>query len=61
MTLNEAAAALNLSAATLRVQVNRGKLRARKIGPVWTVTPGEVERYRRESLGKRAQRGEAIG
>lgn len=55
MTLNEAAAALGLSAETLRVQVNRGKLRAKKVGPVWTVTPGEVERYRRESLGRKGR------
>lgn len=53
VTLNEAAALLGLSPDTLRVQANRGKLRARKVGPVWTVTPGEVERYRRESLGRR--------
>lgn len=49
MTLIEAATALGLSAATLRWQVRNGKLRAKKVGPVWTVTPGEVERYRRDS------------
>lgn len=54
MTLIEAAFLLNLSPDTLRVQVARGKLKAKKVGPVWTVTPSEVERYRRESLGKRA-------
>jgi excisionase family DNA binding protein len=53
MTLNEAAALLGLSPDTLRVQIHKKRLRAKKVGPVWTVTPGEVERYRRESLGKR--------
>jgi hypothetical protein len=53
VTLNEAAVVLGLSPETLRVQINRGKLRAKKVGPVWTVTPHEIERYRRESLGRR--------
>ena len=49
MTLVEAAAALGVTAATLRQQIANGKLRARKVGRDWTVTPKEVERYRRES------------
>jgi excisionase family DNA binding protein len=49
MTLVEAAAALGVSPATLRWQVRNGKLKARKVGPIWTVTPKEVERYRRAS------------
>lgn len=57
MTLNEAAALLGLSPDTLRVQVNNGRLKAKKLGPIWTVTPSEVERYRRESLGQRVNRG----
>jgi hypothetical protein len=60
MTLNEAAATLGLSPDTLRVQVNKGQLKAKKVGPVWTVTPGEVERYRRESLGKRRYQPSAL-
>jgi hypothetical protein len=44
VTLNEAAVVLGLSPETLRVQINRGKLRAKKVGPVWTVTPHEIER-----------------
>lgn len=56
MTLLEAAAALGCSADTLRVQVRNGRLRARKVGPVWVVSPREVERYRRESLGKVGRR-----
>lgn len=52
MTLTEAAAQLGVSGETLRVQVRRGKLRAKKWAGIWIVTPAEVERYRRESLGK---------
>lgn len=54
MTLNEAAAVLGVSPDTLRWQIHNGKLKAKKVGPVWTVTPREVERYRRDSLGTRA-------
>lgn len=53
MTLNEAAVLLGVTPDSLRQQVHNGKLRAKKVGPIWTVTPSEVERYRRESLGKR--------
>ncbi len=49
MTLAEAARALSLSHATLRWQVHNKKLRARKMGNLWTVTAAEVERYRREN------------
>jgi hypothetical protein len=50
MTLAEAATVLGLSPATLRWQVRNGKLKARKVGPVWTVTPREVERYQRRHI-----------
>ena len=53
LTLAEAAARLGLSPSTLRVQVGKGKLRARLVGKTWTVSEREVERYRAESLGKR--------
>ena len=49
MTLIEAAASLGVTAATLRQQIANGKLRARKRGRDWHVTPREVERYRRDS------------
>ena len=52
MTLAEAAAALGVTAATLRQQVAAGRLAARKVGPLWVVAEREVERYRRDSLGK---------
>lgn len=49
LTLTEAAEQLGLSAETLRWQIRNGKLRARKVGPIWTVSEREVERYRREN------------
>ena len=49
MTLTEAAEVLGIEPGTLRVQIHKGKLKARKVGRDWTVTPKEVERYRRES------------
>jgi len=52
MTLKEAAAILNLSPTTLRVQVRNGKLRASKKGRDWHVTAGEVERYRRDHAAR---------
>ena len=52
LTLAQAAAALGLATVTLRVQQRRGKLTAAKVGSVWLVTKDEVERYRRENLGK---------
>ena len=52
MTLIQAAAFLGVTAATLRQQIANGKLRATKRGRDWWVTPKEVERYRRESLGR---------
>lgn len=56
MTLREAAVELGVSAGVLRVQVHAGKLRARKVGPIWVVDRREVERYRRESLGRPGRR-----
>jgi excisionase family DNA binding protein len=50
LTLRQAAAELGVAEATLRWQVRNGKLKATKVGPVWTVTRREVERYRRDHL-----------
>ena len=49
MTLTEAARVLGVDPGTLRVQIHNGKLKGRKIGPIWTVTPSEVERYAKEN------------
>lgn len=52
LTLTEAAEELGLAATTLRHQVQAGRLRARLVGKTYVVTPREVERYRREHLGR---------
>jgi excisionase family DNA binding protein len=51
-TLAEAAAMLGVAPGTLNVQARRGRLKAKKIGHFWTVSAAEVERYRRDVLGK---------
>lgn len=43
---------LGIAQGTLNVQARRGRLRARKVGHFWTVQTAEIERYRREVLGK---------
>lgn len=53
LTLAEAAARLGLSPSTLLTQVQRGRLKARKVGPIWTVSEREIARYAAESRGKR--------
>jgi excisionase family DNA binding protein len=52
LTLAEAAARLGLSASTLRWQITNGKLKAVKVGPVWTVSERELARYQRDSAGQ---------
>ena len=49
LTLEQAAARLGLAASSLRWQIRNGKLRARKIGQIWTVSEREVERYATEN------------
>ena len=49
LTLAEAAQSLGVEHGTLRRQIRLGKLRARKIGPLWVVSEREVERYRKEN------------
>jgi len=58
LSLSEAAAVLGLEPGTLRVQIHNKKLRGRKVGPIWTVTAEEVERYRSSSL--RGSPGEEV-
>lgn len=52
LTLTEAAGQLGLAASTLRHQVQAGRLRARLVGKTYVITPRELDRYRREHLGK---------
>lgn len=49
MTLPEAARALGLAPSTLRQQIAKRKLRARKMGRSWYITEDEVSRYQREN------------
>ncbi len=58
VTLKEAAEMLGVQAATLRSQARFGTLKTRKFGSVHAVTIDEVERYRRENLGRFAKRAE---
>ena len=53
MTLPEAAAVLGLKPSTLRHQIRNAKLTAIKRGRDWWIEAEEVERYARESLGRR--------
>jgi len=53
LTLAEAAALLGIEPGTLRRQIHLGKLRGRKVGPIWTISERELERYRRESHRER--------
>lgn len=56
MTLAQAAEQLGIDSSTLRRQAERGTLRARKVGPMWTVSEREVARYREQHLGRRGQK-----
>lgn len=52
LTLAEAGEQLGISASTLRQQIHAGRLSGTLYGKTWTVTEKEVERYRRDSLGR---------
>lgn len=52
LTLAQAAERLGISYHTLRNQAIKGVLKARLMGKTYLVTASEVERYRREHLGK---------
>ena len=56
LSLAEAAQSLGIEHDTLRRQIRLGKMKARKVGPIWTVTEREVERYRKEHLRDAATR-----
>jgi hypothetical protein len=52
ISLAEAAEQLGLAQVTLRSQAAAGRIRAKLVGKTWITTRGEVERYRREVLGR---------
>ena len=52
LTLAEAAAELGISPATLRHQVQLGRMSARLFGKTYVITSEELERYRATSLGR---------
>jgi hypothetical protein len=52
ITLAEAGELLGRSPTTLRHQAASGRFRAKLVGKTWVTTRAEVERYRRDSLGK---------
>ena len=49
LTLSEAAVRLGVTPDTLRQQIANGRLRAKKVGPIWTITERELDRYAREN------------
>lgn len=51
-TLAEAAEILGLSVNTVRHQREYGRIAAAKYGRDWLIEDREIERYRRESLGR---------
>lgn len=60
MSLSQASAEIGVSAQTLKIQAQHGRLRAEKIGRDWLVTRAEVDRYRREVRGTRGVRSKPI-
>ncbi|HEV2006691.1 MAG TPA: helix-turn-helix domain-containing protein [Candidatus Limnocylindrales bacterium] len=52
LTLAEAATRLGLSSSTLRHQAHAGRLQATLYGKTYVITEVELERYRRDQLGK---------
>lgn len=51
LTVLEAAERLGVTRRTIYTQIERGRIKARRAGGTWLLSPAEVERYRRESLG----------
>lgn len=52
LSLAEAAESLGIAQSTLRNQAVNGRIRAKLVGKTWITTRAEVERYRRENLGR---------
>lgn len=58
VTVKEAAAMLGLHPGTLRSQIRFGALKTKKFGSLHAVSIEEIERYRKENLGRFAKREE---
>lgn len=56
LTLAQAAVQLGITPDTLRQGIKAGRVHARKVGPIWTVSEREVERYRAVHLGRPGER-----
>lgn len=52
LSLRQAAESLGISITTVKQQAKAGVFRATLVGHQYVVTASEVERYRREHLGK---------
>jgi len=56
LTTAQVAAYLGRSERTVRDQIAKGAIAATRVGRDWLINPDEVERYRRESLGRPGRR-----
>ena len=52
MTVTEAAERLGVQDESVRQAIRRGRLRAKKVGAQWWITPAALEVYRLRSLGR---------
>ena len=48
LTTTEAAKRMRLSKHTVLAYIERGLIKARKLGPIWLITAAECDRYSRE-------------
>jgi excisionase family DNA binding protein len=56
-TTTEAAASLGLAPTTVRTQIARGRLQARKVGRDWIIRASDLEHYRSTVLGHPGRAG----
>ncbi len=56
LTVYQAATRLGITGDGVMAAIRRGAMAAERLGSFWVITPQEVERYRRDSLGKPGRR-----